>query len=173
GAGFFAFLAVGPAYFEKEFGITGAAFGVNWTYMAFAFLLGATGGARLVQRFGRTRIFNVFLALCTAIGLTHPGLIALAGATPVTIVAPFVVLSGCLGVISPLALSNAIATQPGMAGTASGLCGALAMAVAAVFTIVAGLIYTGGAYSIVLAMTAAMVSMALCGFLARAKQNAV
>jgi DHA1 family bicyclomycin/chloramphenicol resistance-like MFS transporter len=162
GAGFFAFLAIAPAYFDSEFGVSGAAFGFYWSYMSVAFLIAAMSGGRLVARFGRRAVFNWCLGLCAGLGALLPEIVLFWGASPATIVAPMVLLSGILGVTSPLSLSGAIASQPNLAGTASGLCGSLAMAYSGVFTILAGVIYDGTVTTLVLPMTAAMVLMAAC-----------
>ncbi|MDX2225024.1 MAG: MFS transporter [Rhodospirillaceae bacterium] len=168
GAGFFAFLAVGPEYFARNFAVSGAAFGLYWSYMALAFLVGAAAGARAVRRFGRRAAFNVCLAAGAAVGVALPTLIALVGPSPLVIIAPMVLLSGLLGVSSPLALSGAVGAHPTMAGTASGLCGALAMALSGVFTIVGGVFYTGGVYALVLPLTTTSLLMLACaGAIAR------
>lgn len=162
GAGFFAFLAIAPAYFDRHFNVSGAAFGLYWSYMAGAFLITAMAGGRLVARFGRGAVFNVCLSLCAVIGVSLPLLVLVLGATPVTIVAPMVAVSAVLGVTSPLSLSGAIAAEPRLAGTASGLCGSLSMAYSGLFTIVGGFAYDGGALTLVAPMTVAMTLMAVC-----------
>jgi DHA1 family bicyclomycin/chloramphenicol resistance-like MFS transporter len=161
GSGFFAFLAVAPAYFDAAFGISGAAFGLYWSYMAMAFMGAALAGGRLVTRFGRRTMFNTCLGSCAVLGAALPMVVVLIGATPATIVAPMVVASGFLGITSPLSLSGAIAAEPDRAGAASGLCGAVAMAYAGLFTILGGLIYDGTALTLVLPMTMTLVLMAL------------
>lgn len=162
GSGFFAFLAIAPAYFEAHFQVSGTAFGLYWSYMAFAFLIAAMLGGRLVTRFGLRRVFNLCLGLCAVIGASLPLLVVVMGATPITIIAPMVIVSGILGVTSPLSLSGAIASEPKLAGTASGLCGALSMAYSGLFTILGGMIYDGDALTLVMPLTIAMLSMAVC-----------
>lgn len=161
GAGFFAFLAVAPTYFDQNFGISGPAFGLYWSYMSIAFLIAAMYGARLVARFGRRTLFNVCLGLGVLVGFAMPVVLMVFGPSPLTIVTPMIVSCGLLGITSPLSLSGAIASQPNVPGTASGLCGSLSMAYAGLFTIVSGLVYNGSAYTLVLPMGLSMSLMAL------------
>jgi MFS transporter, DHA1 family, multidrug resistance protein len=161
GAPFFAFLAAAPAYFADHFNIEGGAFGFYWSFMSLAFLLGALGSARLVRRLGRSRLLTIMIASCGVIGAGWPVYIAAVGATPFTLIAPLVALSLVLGFITPLTLSGAISAHPSMAGAASGLCGALTMAVSAVLAIVAGHFYDGTGLGLTWPMSASMIAMVM------------
>lgn len=161
GSGFFAFLAVAPGFFDSTFHISGPAFGLYWSYMSAAFLLAAMNGARMVTLFGRRALFNACLGASAVLGVAMPVILMVFGVSPVTIVAPMVVACGLLGFTSPLSLSGAIASQPRMPGTASGLCGSLSMAYSGLFTIGAGLTYNGTAFTLVLPMSFSLITMAL------------
>ena len=159
GAPFFAFLAAAPAYFADHFSIQGGAFGMYWSFMSVAFLMGAMGSARLVKRLGRKNLLALMVGGSGAIGASYPFFVLLLDATPLTLIAPLVLLSLFLGFITPLTLSGAITTHPTMAGTASGLCGALTMAASALLTIAAGAFYDGTGLGLTWSMSGSMVSM--------------
>ncbi len=162
GAPFFAFLAAAPSYFVDHFGIQGAAFGAYWSSMSLAFLTGAMTSARLVKRIGRYTLIGWTICGVGFVGLGWPIVVSAFGATPVTLIAPLVMVSGLLGLITPLTLSGAIATHPQFAGAASGLCGALTMATSAALTIVGGHFYDGTGLGLTWPMSASM--MAMVGF---------
>ncbi|MDX2144822.1 MAG: MFS transporter [Rhodospirillaceae bacterium] len=159
GAPFFAFLAAAPAYFADTFNISGGAFGAYWSFMSVAFLTGAMTSARLVRRWGSRRLIAWMVAASGLIGLAWPLAVFVLGATPFLLIAPLVLLSLGLGLITPLTLSGAIAAHPQHAGAASGLCGALTMAASAVLTIAAGATYDGTGLGLTWPMTASMVGM--------------
>ncbi len=160
GAPFFAFLAVAPAYFADTFGVVGGAFGINWSFMSIAFLTGAMTSARLVKRLGRNVLLGRMIYAAVGIGVGWPILVAVGGGTLFTLIAPLVLLSLVLGLITPITLSGAIGAHAQLAGAASGLSGALAMASAAILSIVAGALYDGTALGLTWPLTASMVMMA-------------
>ena len=130
-----------------------------WSFMSVAFLMGAMGSARMVKRLGRKNLLALMVGGSGAIGASYPFFVLLLDATPFTLIAPLVLLSLFLGFITPLTLSGAIATHPTMAGTASGLCGALTMAASALLTIAAGAFYDGTGLGLTWSMSGSMVSM--------------
>lgn len=159
GAPFFAFLAAAPSYFADHFGATGGAFGVYWSFMSVAFLAGAMTSARLVNRMGSHALIKWMILTAGMIGLGWPVLVSVAGVTVFNLIAPLVLLSGVLGLITPLTLSGAIGAHPQQTGAASGLCGALTMACSAVLTIVAGHFYDGTGLGLTWPLTVSMVAM--------------
>ena len=159
GAPFFAFLAVAPAFFADHFGIVGGAFGINWSFMSIAFLAGAMTSARLVKRMGRNVLLGRMIYGAAGIGLGWPILVSFAGGSVLTLIAPLVMLSLVLGLITPITLSGAIGAHPQLAGAASGLSGALAMASAALLSIAAGAFYDGTALGLTWPLMASMTVM--------------
>ncbi|MBL8642805.1 MAG: MFS transporter [Rhodospirillaceae bacterium] len=161
GAPFFAFLAVGPGYFAEHFGTSAAAFGLYWSVMSVMFFLGSAVAPRLVRRLGRAGLLRLIITLGTLLAAVWPIAMQVLEPTAVTLITPPAVLSGLLGMITGVVLSGAIGAVPHLAGTASGLCGALAMASAAVFTILTGVFYTGSAMGMVWPTTVALFIMAI------------
>jgi DHA1 family bicyclomycin/chloramphenicol resistance-like MFS transporter len=143
GAPFFAFLAVAPGYFAEHFGTSAATFGLYWSVMSVTFFTGTMISPRLIRQLGRTTMIRLIILLSAVLAALWPIAMQFLEPTPLTLITPPAILSGLLGVISGAVLSGAIGAVPQLAGTASGLCGALAMAAAALFTIVTGSLYTG------------------------------
>jgi DHA1 family bicyclomycin/chloramphenicol resistance-like MFS transporter len=160
GAPFFAFLAVAPGYFAEHFGTSAATFGLYWSVMSVTFFTGSVTAARLVRLLGRAGMVRLMIGLGTLLAALWPIAMQFVAATPFTLITPLAILSGLLGVISGAVLTGAISAVPHLAGTASGLCGALAMAAAAVFTIVAGVFYNGTVMSMIWPTTVTLFVMA-------------
>jgi DHA1 family bicyclomycin/chloramphenicol resistance-like MFS transporter len=167
GAPYYGFLAVAPGHFAAHFGIGGAVFGMSWSLMAAAFLVGALISARAVKRIGQDRLTDAALIGSALAAAAMPAGVLILGASPATLIAPLVALSLTLGVSSPLLLSAAIGLEPSLAGTASGLIGAMAMGSSALVTPVAALVYDGGALSLTWPVVACVTAMALLRFAAR------
>ncbi len=160
GAPFFAFLAVAPSYFAEHFGTSAASFGLYWSVMSVTFFSGTMVSPRLIRKLGRTGMIRLIIVLSAVLAAAWPLAMQFIEATPLTLITPPAILSGLLGVISGAVLSGAIGAVPQLAGTASGLCGALAMAAAALFTIVTGSLYTGTVMGMIWPTTVTVFMMA-------------
>ncbi|MBL8628677.1 MAG: MFS transporter [Rhodospirillaceae bacterium] len=160
GAPFFAFLSVAPAYFAEHFGTSAATFGLYWSVLSVAFFMGTVVSPRLVRVLGRTGMIRLIMVLGTLLAALWPIAMQFLDATPLTLITPPAVLSGLLGVISGAVLTGAISAVPQLAGTASGLCGALAMGAAALFTIITASAYTGTVMGMIWPTTVTMFMMA-------------
>jgi len=156
-APFFAFLGVAPAFFADRLSVTGAEFGLYWSYMAVSFLLGALLSARLIPKVGRAALVRIAAVAIVLLGLNQTAILILFDTTVFWLIAPLVVLSLALGMAQPIALSGAISQFPDMAGTASGLCGTLIMVLASIMTVLSAAVYDGTAMSLISPISFTMV----------------
>ena len=156
-APFFAFLGVAPAFFADRLSITGAEFGLYWSYMAVSFLLGALLSARLIPKLGRSALVRIAAVAIVLLGVAQPAVLIVFDISVFWMIAPLVVLSLALGMAQPIALSGAIGQFPDMAGTASGLCGTLIMVLASIMTVLSAAVYDGTAISLMSPISLTMI----------------
>lgn len=165
--GFFTFLAVGAAVFEKDLGLGPQAFGLVWGGMAFAYIIGATLAGRLTRQMGMNRTIYAGMFFTCVAGW---GLLALAMTVGISLV-PLACLLGLLtaasGLVIPGSMAGAVSFRPEIAGTSSGLSSALGLVLSGAFSIVSGVIYTGNFTVIALVMAIAASLTALTGWMVR------
>lgn len=141
--GFFAFLAIGAAVFQDSWQLGPAAFGAIWGFMGIAYVIGAVVGGKLST--GPRR--PLLLPVCVLSAFFFSALICvfdlLLGARMLTVLLPMFIMMAATGAAAPLVMAGAIYQVPHLAGTASGLSSALAMALAGSFTVAAGMVYRG------------------------------
>lgn len=141
--GFFAFLAVGAAVFQDSFGLGPAAFGTIWGVMGVSYVLGALGGGRVSASRRRPLLLPVCVFATLLCGLGIALLDILFGAMLLGVLLPLFMLMVVSGAATPLVVAGAVYQEPRLAGTASGLASALAMATGGAFTVAAGVLYKG------------------------------
>lgn len=157
----YAFLTVGAALFERQFGIGPAKFGLLWALLAAAFTGGAWFAGTGARRFGTVRVLRAGVVL-TAIGTATFCVAALLREPRLSVyLAALILLIAGNGIISPLALVGAIGEHPELAGLASGLSSSLAMLTTVVFAVVTGALYRGTPDTIALLMVVGAVGAAL------------
>ena len=152
--GFYAFLGGAPAVAEQVFGLTPAAVGLGMGSISGGFMAGNIVSTRMAPRWGigRLMITGRWVALVGPLGAL--ALIA-AGA-----VNPYVMFGGAIlvglgnGLTLPGANAGVMSVAPRLAGSASGLSGALTVAGGAVLTSAVGAAVTGswGIYALLGAM---------------------
>lgn len=140
---FFAFLAVGAAVFESDFGIGAREFGLIWGLMAVTYVTGALVSGRLTRKFGSGPVMNIAVLLTLVTGWVLALIVLLIGTNLFGLLAPLAVLMAAAGGITPGSLAGAVNTHPEMAGTSSGLSSAIGIVVGGVFTVLAGFVYQG------------------------------
>jgi DHA1 family bicyclomycin/chloramphenicol resistance-like MFS transporter len=163
---FFCFLAVGAAYFLDAYSMDSQTFGIVWGFMAVAYVIGATAGAKLTERVGSSNLLQSSVLLST---LTAASLIAFSASEPMPIagiIGPLFLLMVLSGTTTPGAMAGAIRPHPDMAGTASGLSSATGLVLSGSFTVLAGLIYAGSFRPVALLITTATLLAASGWYLA-------
>lgn len=141
----FIFITIGAALYEKLYRMSSADFGLLWSGLAVSYVLGAatagtfsrTRGAAKTQRMGMfCNVLATSLFVIAAFS-SAPSLWLFSGSLGLLMFAN--------GVISPIALTGAVADYPELAGVASGLSSSLAMLVSMISAIVTGWVYAGAA----------------------------
>jgi len=159
--GFYAYLAGAPLVGEEIFDLSTATVGLMMGATAVGFLMGNLVTTRLGARFGSLRLILwgrwlsmlgcLLAALLMALGLLHPG-VMFAGA---------VALGLGNGLTLPGANVGVMNVAPHLAGSASGLSGAVGVVIGAVLTPLVSTLVAGENGAEML-----MLSMAACGALA-------
>lgn len=140
---FFAFMAGAPRVVMDGMGHTARAYAISFMAISVAFGAGSFIAGRFSARLGLERMLSLGLLGCTVgtlLGVTFQSLLPLSLALfflPMTLVA----VSN--GMSQPSAIAAAVSVRPQLAGTASGLVGALQMGFGAVMTLVAGVLEMG------------------------------
>jgi len=155
----YAFLTVGAALFEAQFGMGPTRFGVLWALLAAAFACGAWLAATGARRFGSDRVLLAGVVTSLAGTLVY----VLAAILPTPQLGPYMLALTLLiagnGIISPLALAGAISGHPELAGLASGLSSSLAMLIIVGFAAGSGALYQGTSGSIAVLVVVGAVGM--------------
>ncbi len=167
----FIFITIGAALYEKLYRLSSADFGLLWSGLAISYVLGAATAGALSRARGTAPTQTMGMA-CNVLATTLFVIAAFSDAPALWL------LSGSLGllmfangVISPLALSGAVADYPELAGVAAGLSSSLAMLVSMVSAVVTGVVYDGTAQGTALLMAASCLAswLALRMALSRAR----
>lgn len=140
---FFAFLAGAPFVVVNGLGLPPTAYGVAFIVISLAYAGGNFVTARLAQRFGVARLLLAGTAvtfLGAALSLASVLVLPLSLAV---VFGPAMLMALGNGVAQANAMAGAVSVRPKLAGTASGLSGAIQMAFGAVMTVLVGMTETG------------------------------
>lgn len=162
--GFFAFLAVGAAVFQDSFGLGPAAFGTIWGAMGVSYVLGALGGGWLSASHRRPLLLPYSVIANLVLALLLAGLDLLLGAQLLAVLVPLFLMMVVSGAATPMVVAGAVYQEPRLAGTASGLASAMAMAIGGSFTVAAGVLYEGY-FTPVALLIALSAILTFCGWL--------
>ncbi|MCS6853149.1 MAG: multidrug effflux MFS transporter [Elioraea sp.] len=140
---FFSFLGGAPYVVVSGLGLAPTIYGFAFAVVSLAYAAGNLITARLAQRLGIARLLRfgtglTFLGSALALAfvlLREPSLLNLFG--------PALLMAVGNGIAQANALAGAVSARPGLAGTASGLAGALQMGCGALATLVVGSFETG------------------------------
>lgn len=151
---FFAFAVGGPLVVVQTLGYASTTYAAAMMMIALSWSAGTFTAARLATRMGVPRMLRLGTRVTFAGGvlavlanlLLPPGLWVF--------FLPMVVVAVGNGMTQPNAIAAAVSVRPGLAGTASGLVGALQMGLGAVLTVVAGLTETGSGLATAVCMLA-------------------
>ena len=138
---FFSFLAVGAPFFQSQFGIGAATFGVVWGMLAVAYVAGAAVGGRMTPIVGSRTVMQWSVVLLLLAGILMLWVSRLDTLTPLIVLSPLGLMMMIAGSGTPGAMAGAVRYHPTMAGTASGLSSAIALVLGGSFTITSGLLY--------------------------------
>ncbi|MFZ1681069.1 MAG: multidrug effflux MFS transporter, partial [Rhizobiaceae bacterium] len=169
GGVYFAFLGGGPAVASNLLAMTPGEFGAMLVFIGIGYMAGNFISGRFSRRIG---ISGMMFAgnLVNALGILIAGGLAFAGAThPLALFMPLVFLGLGNGLTLPSAGAGLVSIVPELAGSASGLGGALQIAVSAVMSVVAGIVVGSGetALPLLALMLASTLAALACTALAR------
>jgi DHA1 family bicyclomycin/chloramphenicol resistance-like MFS transporter len=132
----YAFIACAPFIFIDQLHVPSASVGLYLALLVSGIWLGSLLASRLIGRFSLARFVVVANAASVVAAAAFVGLVIADRATLAGIIATMFVFSVGVGAAAPAALVQAISVNPRVTGTASGLYGAVQMAVAGVLVTV-------------------------------------
>ncbi|HAV08230.1 MAG TPA: Bcr/CflA family drug resistance efflux transporter [Rhodobacteraceae bacterium] len=162
--GFYAFLGGAPKVGEDAFGLTPAVLGIGMGSISAGFMLGNFLSSRYTPRIGGGRVMLAGRILATLGPLAGVGLFAFGFAHPLTLFGPVLFVGLGNGLTLPGANAGVMSVTPRLAGSASGLSGALTVAGGAVLTGIAGWAVSGawGGEGLLLVIVATSAASWLC-----------
>lgn len=141
GAGvFYAFLGGGPWVAREVLHMSPTDLGLHFGFPAFGYLIGSFLSGRYAARIG---LFGMMLAggIATALGASIAATLFLLGiAGPLSFFSAMALTGLGNGLVLPSANSGAVSVRPDLAGSASGLAGALMIGGGAVLSVAAGML---------------------------------
>lgn len=166
---YFAFLGGGPLVASETLKMSPAAFGANLVFIGIGYMIGNFLSGRYARRMG---IDVMVLAgnIVAAFGLAVATMLFVAGyVAPLSLFAPVVLLGVGNGLTLPSASAGIVSVRPDLAGSASGLGGAIQISVSAILSVVAGWAVGAGGDPVALlsVMLGAAVIAILFGLVAR------
>jgi DHA1 family bicyclomycin/chloramphenicol resistance-like MFS transporter len=165
---FFAFAAGGPVVVIAGLGHGATTYGAAMMLISVAWMSGTFTSARLVGRHGVDRMMRIGTGVTLLGGALAVGVEALMAPTLMGFFLPMAVVALGNGMTQPNAIAAAVSVRPQLAGTASGLVGALQMGAGAAMTVVIGWAEGGGGMATALGMLAGGLG-ALAGLVAVAR----
>lgn len=135
---FFSFAAGGPVVVVQGLGHAPTRYALAMMLVSIGWSCGTFTAARLVARLGTARMLRTGTAITTLAGLVALALPLLAPPSLLSFFLPMAVVAIGNGMTQPSAVAAAISVRPNLAGTASGLIGALQMGAGALATVLAG-----------------------------------
>ena len=157
---FFAYLGGAPFVGDRVFGLTSSRIGLLFALTAVGYLLGNFCAGRFSVRIGMNRMILIG-TLATTLGLATLLLMTLAGLSgPVVFFGLTVAMGFGNGVALPNANAGLLSVRPDLAGTASGLGGAVMIGGGAALAALAGALLQPGATEMPLIVLMLVCSMA-------------
>jgi DHA1 family bicyclomycin/chloramphenicol resistance-like MFS transporter len=135
---FFSFAAGGPMVVVQGLGHAPTTYALAMMLVSLGWSSGTFTAARLVPRIGTGRMLRLGTSITTAGGLVALLLPLLLPPSLLLFFLPMVVVAIGNGMTQPSAIAAAVSVRPQLAGTASGLIGALQMGAGALGTVLAG-----------------------------------
>ena len=141
---FFAYLGGGPYVGDQVFGMDPATFGIYFGAPAVGYFIGNFISGRYSVRFGVNRMVLIGSVVCAAGITVNLMLFAVDLGTPLSFFGLMSLMGLGNGLVIPNATAGALSVRPHLAGTASGLSGALMIGLGAGLSALAGFILTLG-----------------------------
>jgi DHA1 family bicyclomycin/chloramphenicol resistance-like MFS transporter len=149
---FFAFASGAPVVVVNGMGHPPTHLAAAMMLLSLGWSAGTFTTARLSVRLGVSRLLRLGTGLIVAGGALAVLLLAFAPPNIFLFFLPMMVMAFGNGVAQPSAIAAALSVRPGLAGTASGLIGALQMGFGALMTVAAGATEGGSGGATVLCM---------------------
>jgi DHA1 family bicyclomycin/chloramphenicol resistance-like MFS transporter len=148
-AGLYCFVAGAPYFFIESLNIRPSSYGVIAAIVWLGFLVGSTAARYAIPRWGIKRVISVSLVIM----LGAPAILVVLGLlgwlpTPLIVVLGFTYWFGG-GFLAPNTAAGVMMSHPKAAGAASAVLGFVQMCLAAVVSLVQGLIYDGTVFPMV------------------------
>lgn len=141
---FFAYLGGAPFVGDRVFGLDPAVLGLYFGAPAVGYMVGSFISGRFSMRLGVNRMV-LWGSLINTIGIAvNLGLFYAGFGTPITFFGLMTLMGLGNGMVIPNATAGALSVRPHLAGTASGLSGALMIGGGAALSALAGLLLTPG-----------------------------
>ncbi len=168
--GWYAFLSAAPLIYQQRFGLTPDASGMHLGVVVAGAWVGSFTASRLSHHWAAPRMlaFGCRLSLGAAFGLLAAFLSGLA--CPILVTGLMFLFTCGVGLAGPAALALATSVDPAAFGSASGLYGAIQMAVGALAA--AGASFSGDSAMTAIAILIGCEIAALCLFAGRARRIA-
>ncbi len=140
---FFAFAAGGPLVVIERMGHAPTVYGATLMLISLGWMSGTFMVSRLVHRLGVMRMLHLGTAVTLAGGVLAMAVELLLPSHILLFFLPMMVVAVGNGMTQPNAIASAVSVRPQLAGTASGLVGALQMGSGALMTLAVGYSETG------------------------------
>ena len=163
-ASWFTFLAAAPYLLAERLHEPPSTYGLMILLPMVGYILGNAGVVRLSALLGSVRLFILGLALSLVSGVML-AFWCLGDLTPWALFVPMAISSVGNGMSQPPGVAAGLSVYPRIAGSASGLLGFMQMAVAALGTLLLGLLPRGSVAAMVAVVGAALALAFLCGLL--------
>ncbi len=141
---FFAYLGGGPYVGDQVFGMDPATFGIYFGAPAVGYFLGNFLSGRYSVRYGVNRMVLTGTVICAAGISINLGLFVFGLGTPLSFFGLMSLMGLGNGLVIPNATAGALSVRPHLAGTASGLSGALMIGLGAALSALAGVVLNLG-----------------------------
>jgi len=163
---FFAFLGGGPYVASEMMGIGPSAYGFYFVLVSIGYMAGNFLTGRFSTRIGRNTLMIAGNAAATVGGFLGIGLFALGFDHPVSLFLPTGLVGIGNGMSLPTAYAGIVSVRPRLAGSASGLGGAIQMGGGALLSVFAGSVLSpeSGPYPLFAVMIASS-ALAICATL--------
>jgi DHA1 family bicyclomycin/chloramphenicol resistance-like MFS transporter len=135
---FFAFLGGGPWVASELLGMSPSSLGLHFGFVAAGYMLGNFLSGRYAQAMGMNRMMLAGSIVSTVGIALAQGLFALGLATPLSFFAAIMVVGLGNGLMLPSANAGVVSVRPHLAGSASGLGGAMMIGGGALLSVLAG-----------------------------------
>lgn len=163
---FFAFLGGGPIISQRVLGLAPVEYGLYFMLIAGGYAVGNYLSGRFSARIGPLMMIFYGNMISLVAILLMAGLVLLGIIHPLTLFGPMLLSSLANGLTMPNSIAGALSVRPELAGTASGLSGAIQVALGALATVIVGAFIHMGIWPLVIIMLLCSVLALIFGLIA-------